>query len=60
MSIEANGKIIKWRAEAFSNGLMAADMKVNTLMTKKKAKEPFTGPMDASMMEHGSMASRTE
>jgi hypothetical protein len=53
VSIEANGKIIKWRAEAFSNGPMVADMRVNTLMTKRKAKELFTGPMDANTMEHG-------
>ena len=43
VSTEENGKIIKWKAEAFSNGPMVADTRVNTLMTRKKAKEPSTG-----------------
>jgi hypothetical protein len=60
VSTEENGKIIKWREEVFSSGPMVADMKANTLMTKRKAKEPSIGPMDESMMGRGSMASRME
>jgi len=42
-STRANGRIIKWKEEGHSNGLMAVDTKENTLMTRKRDKELSTG-----------------
>ena len=43
MSTGASGKIIKWKEVESSNGLTDADMRANTLTTRKKAMESFTG-----------------
>ena len=43
MSTGASGKIIKWKAVESLNGLTDADMRANTLMTRKKAMESSTG-----------------
>ena len=43
MNTEASGKIIKWKAVESLNGLTDADMRANTLTTRRKAMESFTG-----------------
>jgi hypothetical protein len=45
VSIEVSGKIIKWKAVESLNGLMGADTRGNTLMTRKKAMVSFTGKL---------------
>jgi len=55
-----NGKIIRWKEEAFSLGLMAGNMKESTWMIRKKVKEHFIGQMEDNMTEIGKMASSME
>ena len=43
VSTGASGKIIKWKAVESLNGLTDADMRANTLTTRRKAMESFTG-----------------
>jgi len=59
-STAVTGKIIKWRVEVFSNGLITDDMRVNTWMIKRKDMEYFSGPMEESMMVSGEMESKME
>jgi hypothetical protein len=41
--LKVNGKTTKWKAMVFLPGLMAEDMRENTLMTKRKVRELSTG-----------------
>ena len=43
VSTEVNGKIIKWKAGVFSNGLMVASTRENTSTTKRRDMAFFTG-----------------
>ena len=57
-NIAVSGKAIKCMAEECSLGLMVANMKENTHLTKKKDKVVFAGLMGGSMTGVGLMESR--
>ena len=42
-SLMGNGKIIKWKAQEYSHGLMEEDMMENIQMIRKKEMEHFIG-----------------
>ena len=52
-SLKEIGRIIRWREEAFSHGLITGDTKVNTLMTRKKDKEFSFGLMAENTKANG-------
>ena len=54
----ASGKTTKWMGVVFLLGLMDADMRANTSMTRKKAGAFFTGTMVESTTDSGLMVSR--
>ena len=56
----ANGRIIRWKAEAFSHGQMAEDMKASTSTIKRRATASLYGLMEGSMLAAGKMANSTE
>lgn len=52
-SIQASGKLTKWKVMAFLNGQMEGFMMENTLMTKKQETAFFTGLMVVSILANG-------
>jgi len=55
VSMKALGKTTKWKAEAFSNGLIRENMKENMSMIRKKERVFSIGPMVACTMVNGRM-----
>jgi hypothetical protein len=58
-STKVSGETTRWKDKVFLPGQTDADTKENTLMTRRKELAPSSGPMGASMKEHGKTGSNT-
>lgn len=56
--MKERGKVIKWKAKAFSRGVMAGGMMENMWMIKNKASAPSIGQMEENIKENGLMGNK--